>query len=139
MIVLDTNVLSELMKGESNVSVLDWTSKQAATSLYVTAVTQAEVLFGIGLMSAGKRRTGIEEAANAMFSEDFQSRILTFGSDAATEYARIAVSRRQLGRPISQFDAQIAAICRSTGASLATRNVSDFEHCGVTLVDPWQA
>ena len=139
MIVLDTNVLSELMKGESNVSVLDWTSKQAATSLYVTAVTQAEVLFGIGLMPAGKRRTGIEEAANAMFSEDFQSRVLTFGSDAATEYARIAVSRRQLGRPISQFDAQIAAICRSTGASLATRNVSDFEHCGVTLVDPWQA
>lgn len=139
MIVLDTNVLSELMKADPDPSVLEWTSKQAATSLYTTVVTQAEVLFGIGLMPEGKRRKDVEDAANAMFSEDFQSRILVFGSDAASEYAAIAVSRRQSGHPISQFDAQIAAICRSTGAGLATRNTPDFADCGVSLVNPWEA
>ena len=139
MIVLDTNVLSELMKGEPNTSVAKWTSNQAATSLYVTAVTQAEVLFGLRLLPKGKRRDGLEAAAHAMFAEDFQSRILAFGSDAATEYATIAVERRQLGQPISQFDAQIAAICRSTGAGLATRNVADFAHCGISLMNPWDS
>ncbi len=139
MIVLDTNVLSELMKGEPDSSVLEWTSNQAATSLYTTAVTQAEVLFGIGLMPEGRRRKEIEDAAHAMFSEDFQSRILAFGSDAASEYRTVAVSRRQSGHPISQFDAQIAAICRSTGASLATRNTPDFEGCSINLINPWQA
>ena len=101
--------------------------------------TPQEVLFGIGLMPEGRRRKETEDAAHAMFSEDFQSRILAFGSDAASEYRTIAVSRRQSGHPISQFDAQIAAICRSTGASLATRNTPDFEGCSINLINPWRA
>lgn len=91
------------------------------------------------LLPAGKRRSAFETAANAMFREDFAGRILPFGSDAAHPYARIAVERRRAGRPISHFDAQIAAIARSTGAAVATRNVSDYEGCGVKLINPWEA
>ncbi|MGH9389668.1 MAG: VapC toxin family PIN domain ribonuclease, partial [Vicinamibacteria bacterium] len=85
----------------------------------------------------GRRRRAFEEAAEAMFREEFGGRVLSFGSDAALPYAQIAVARRRAGRPISQFDAQIAAIARSSGAAVATRNLADFEGCGVDLVNPW--
>jgi toxin FitB len=111
---------------------------QPAASLYTTSITQAEILHGLMLLPAGKRRAAIEAAATAMFEEDFAGRILAYGSDAALPYARIAAERRRFGRPISQFDAQIAAIARVTGATLATRNVADFAGCGVKVVDPWQ-
>lgn len=87
----------------------------------------------------GKRRSAFEAAAEAMFRDDFAGRVLPFGSDAAPLYAQIAVARRRAGPPISHFDAQIAAIARLTGATVATRNVSDFEGCGVKVVDPWSA
>ncbi len=138
MIVLDTNVLSELMKGEPAESVVAWVAAQPTSRLFVTAINQAEILYGIGLLPDGRRRSAIEAAAKAMFEEDFGSRVLAFGSDAAEAYADIAAARRRQGRPIPQFDAQIAAIARSTGAALATRNVADFDGCGVTLVDPWR-
>lgn len=137
MIVLDTNVLSELMKAEPAENVSEWAGSQPASSLFITAVTQAEILYGIHLLPNGRRRNSIANAAKAMFDEDFNDRILTFNSDAAAAYADIAVTRRNKGRPISQFDAQIAAIARSTGAALATRNVSDFEHCEIELINPW--
>lgn len=139
MIVLDTNVLSELMKPAPAASVARWMAEQPATSLYTTSVTQAEILHGILLLPAGKRRNALEAAAQSMFSEDFGGRILAFGADAARPYAQIAVERRRAGRPISHFDAQIAAIARSAGAALATRNVADYEGCGVKVLNPWEA
>lgn len=139
MIVLDTNVLSELMRAAPSAAVVRWMAAQPAASLYTTSITQAEILHGIMLLPAGRKRAAVEAAAEAMFDEDFRGRILPFGSDAAREYARIAAARRRLGRPISAFDAQIAAIARSTASSIVTRNVTDYADCGVMLIDPWQA
>jgi toxin FitB len=137
MIILDTNVLSELMKAKPAKKVSEWAGSQPASSLFITAVTQAEILYGIRLLPDGRRRDSIAIAAKAMFDEDFNDRILAFNSDAAAAYADIAVIRRNKGKPISQFDAQIAAITRSTGAALATRNASDFEDCEIELINPW--
>jgi hypothetical protein len=137
VIILDTKVVSELKKAEPAASVREWVASQPASRLFVTAVTQAEILYGIGLLPKGRRRNSIATAAQAMFDEDFNDRVLPFGSDAATIYADIAVVRRKQGRPISQFDAQIAAIARSTGGALATRNVGDFESCEIELINPW--
>ena len=138
MIVLDTNILSELMKPAPSERVVAWMAAQPAQSLYTTSVTQAEILHGVMLLPSGRRRKAFETAAEDMFREEFAGRVLAFGSDEALPYARIAVDRRRAGRPISQFDAQIAAIARSTGAAVATRNVTDFEGCGINLVNPWK-
>jgi predicted nucleic acid-binding protein len=137
MIVLDTNVVSELMRPTPAPAVLQWISGRAAASLYTTSVTQAEILHGVLSLPTGRRRRHIEAAAEAMFKEDFAGRILAFDSDAARPYAELVSERRRRGRPISQFDAQIAAIARVAGAVVATRNVADFENCGVSVVDPW--
>lgn len=137
MILLDTNVLSELMRPEPDARVLQWVGEQPAARVFTTSITQAEILHGILLLPAGKRRLAFDEAARAMFEEDFAGRVLAFGSDAALPYARIASDRRRAGRPISNFDAQIAAIAVAHGASVATRNVSDFEGCGIEVIDPW--
>ena len=137
MILLDTNVLSELMRAAPDLGVKQWVAAQTATTLYTTSITQAEILHGIMLLPAGKRRTAFEVAAAAMFSEDFDGRILPFGSDAAQSYAGIAARRQRAGRPISHFDAQIAAIALSSGAVIATRNVTDFEECGIKVLNPW--
>ena len=117
----------------------NWVAIQSAASLFTTTITQAEILHGVLLLPQGRRRDAIEAAADSMFEEDFAGRILPFGSHAAHAYAEIVVARRESGRPISQFDAQIAAIAHSTGAAVATRNVSDFEGCGIKVVDPWQS
>ena len=138
MIVLDTNVLSELMRSAPAESVMRWMAAQPAASLYTTSVTQAEILHGILLLPSGRRRNGFEAAAEAMFKEDFAGRILAFGSDAARLYASIAAERQRAGRPISHFDAQIAATARSAGAAIATRNVPDYDGCGVKVIDPWK-
>lgn len=137
MIVLDTNVISELMRREPAGVVVRWVDERPTPGLYTTSVTQAEILHGIMLLPKGKRREAIAAAATRMFEEDFASRVLPFGSDAARAYAEIAATRRRAGRPIAAFDAQIAAIARSVGAGLATRNVGDFEGCGIDVLDPW--
>jgi predicted nucleic acid-binding protein len=137
VIILDTNVVSELMRPAPAEKVIRWVASQTATSLYTTSITHAEILHGILLLPAGKRRKSFEQAAELMFDEDFAGRILPLGSDGASFYAEVATERLRRGRPISQFDAQIAAIARTTGAGLATRNVSDFDHCGIDVVDPW--
>ena len=138
MIVLDTNVLCELMKARPAAGVVRWIGAQPPASLFTTSITQAEVLHGVMLLPAGRRRDALEAAAEAMFREEFAGRVLPFGADAAPRYARIAVARQRAGRPISHFDAQIAAIAASAGASVATRNVADFELCGVKVIDPWE-
>src|SRR5579863_3110413 len=131
MIVLDTNVLSELMKASPSRQVMTWWNRHLPPELFVTTVTEAEILFGIELLPKGKRRTGLESAATEMFGGDFDGRVLPFDSEAAREFARIVAMRRAGGRPISHPDAQVAAIARSRGAAVATRNTGDFEDCGI--------
>ncbi len=137
MILLDTNVLSELMRLAPEAAVERWLAGQPAASVFLSAVTEAELRYGVALMPAGRRRSELAAAIEAMLAEDFSGRILPFDSQAAIAFAGIAAERRRSGRPISQADAQIAAIARSRGAVLATRNVADFDGCGVGIVDPW--
>ena len=139
MTILDTNVLSEVMRPLPTAKVLRWLATHSASRLFTTTITQAEILYGLELLPKGKRRAALQSAVEAMFAEDFAGRILPFDSDAARVFPQIAASRRALGRPITQWDAQIAAIARSRGASLATRNTGDFEHCGITVLNPWSA
>ncbi len=137
MIVLDTNVVSELMRDSPQQAVLTWLRAQPATGLFVTTVTEAEILTGIALLPDGRRQRGLSAAAARVFAVLFVGRILVFDSDAANIYAEIFAQRYASGRPISQADCQIAAIARSREASIATRNVRDFEGVGVELIDPW--
>ena len=137
MIVLDTNVISELMRAEPNGHVLDWLVRQPIAGLFTTTLTQAEIFYGLQLLPEGRRREDLIAAARPIFEVEMAGRILPFDSDAALAYAELAVHRRQIGQPISQIDGQIAAITRSRGAHLATRTVRDFVGCGITLIDPW--
>jgi predicted nucleic acid-binding protein len=137
MTILDTNVLSEVIRSVPAAAVLRWLSTHPASGLFTTTITQAEILYGLALLPKGKRRAALQSAAETMFEEDFAGRVLPFDSDAARAFAHIAASRRASGRPIPQWDAQIAAITRSRGAAPATRNTGDFEHCGITLLNPW--
>ena len=138
MIVLDTNVLSELMRSQPSVRVVTWFARQQPAELFTTSVTEAEIFYGIELLAAGKRRKGLLEAAETMFTKVFAGRILAFDSDAARAFARLAANGRALGRPRSQADTQIAAIAQAHGAKVATRNAADFSDCGLDLVDPWK-
>ena len=135
--ILDTNVLSELLRAEPAPAVLAWFAAQPVESLFVSAVTQAEMMLGARVLPMGKRRTALERALSVMFDEDFSGRILPFDSRSVPAYVDIVSERRSLGRPFLQFDAQIAAIARKAGAKLATRNTVDFARCGIALVDPW--
>ena len=135
--LLDTNVLSELLRARPEPAVLAWFAVQAPDSLVVSAVTQAEMLLAARLLPAGQRRQQLQEALEAMFREDFSGRVLPFDTAAAADYADVVHARRNAGRPISQFDAQIAAIALCRGAGLATRNVADFEGCGLAVDNPW--
>jgi predicted nucleic acid-binding protein len=138
IIILDTNIVSEPMLPSPSATVLAWWSKQLPGSLFITTVTVAEVLYGIELLPHGKRRGALLEGAERMFRKILAGHILPFDEDAAGAFAEIAAARRSQGRPIAEFDAQIAAIARSRGALLATRNTTDFEGCGVRLTNPWQ-
>jgi predicted nucleic acid-binding protein len=139
MIVLDTNVVSELMRAEPAAVVRAWANAQPGTNIFTTTVTQAEILYGLAVLPDGKRLVASLKAAQLMFDGVFAGRVLPFDEGAAKAFAEITASRRLAGRPISQFDAQIAAIARSRGADLATRNVRDFIDCGVAVIDPWAA
>ncbi len=139
MILLDTNILSELMRPAPSPAVMSWLAAQPASSLFISAVTEAELRYGVLLLPEGRRRADLMAALEAMLAEDFAARILPFDSAAAVAFAVIASSRRQAGKPISQFDAQIAAIVKSRGAALATRNVADFAECEVEIINPWTA
>ncbi len=137
MILLDTNILSELMRPAPEKRVEHWLADQPDASVFISAITEAELRYGVALLPPGKRRSILAAVIEDMLNEDFTGRILPFDSAAAVAFAEIAANRRQAGRPIAQADAQIAAIARSRGAALATRNVPDFEGCGVDVVNPW--
>ena len=137
MFVLDTNVVSEFMRDSPNPEVLAWLDAQFTGTLFVTAITEAEIRTGIAILPSGERQRGLDAAAERAFSVLFSERVLSFDSDAARAYAVIASSRRAAGHPIGQADCQIAAIARSQGASVVTRDVEDFEGCGIEIVDPW--
>jgi toxin FitB len=137
VIILDTNVISEMMEESPAVQVGSWLDAQPLSTLFTTSVTQAEILYGIEILPHGRRRTALARVAARMFSEKFGDRILAFGADASRLFAEIAASRRRAGQPISQFDCQIAAIARLHDATLATRDTQDFRDCGLSLIDPW--
>jgi toxin FitB len=139
MLILDTNVISETMQPLPSHRVMEWWAHQQAGELFITTVTVAEILYGIELLPPGKRRTTLLEGAERMFGKVLGGHILSFDEDAAREYPEIAAGRRTQGRPIAEFDAQIAAITRSRRAILATRNTADFEGCGIRLANPWAA
>jgi toxin FitB len=137
MIVVDTNVLSEMMKPLPSAQVVRWMNTWPVLRLYTTTIPAAELLYGLHLTPSGKRRNVLRQEIKNTLEKDFSGRILTFGLDAARAFADIASQRRRMVRPIMEMDAQIAAIARSQGAAIATRNISDFQDCGVPLIDPW--
>ena len=137
MIVLDTNVISELMRAEPHQGVFAWVAAQPRSTLYTTCINQAEILYGIAALPAGRRRDALAAAAEVIFEEDLAGRILPVDGKAAACYAGIAAARRLAGNPLEGFDALIAAAALAAGASVATRDVSGFEDCGLTIINPW--
>lgn len=137
MIVVDTNVISEAMKPVSDEGVARWLRRQPLDTLYVTAITKAELLYGLALMPDGKRKRHLAETIQLVLGRYVVNPILAFTDDAALPYARLSARRRLLGRPIREMDGQIAAIASLHGFAVATRNTGDFEDCGIRLVNPW--
>ena len=133
MIVLDTNVLSDLMRPSPSGTVVRWLDNQLSSNVALTTITVAEVLYGIERLPAGKRRSSFAEAAADLFENEFAGRILPFCIQSAACYA----SAEQQGRSVSMADTQIAAICITHNATLATRNIRDFENFPVALINPW--
>ena len=125
------------MRPAPDPAVASWVAERATSGLFLTAVTEAELRFGLAVMPPGKRRKGLATGLERMLETGFANRILPFDSGAAHAYAGIAAARRRQGRPIAQADCQIAAIARSRGMAVATRNVRDFEDMGIEIFDPW--
>jgi predicted nucleic acid-binding protein len=137
MIVLDTNVLSEGLRPQPSVKVMRWMQSEPVTALFTTTITEAEMFYGAALLPDSRRRQSLEVVLTQLFLGQFAGRILPFDSAAAREFVDIAATRRRAGRPIGEADGRIAAIARSRGASLATRDIGDFVGCGLSLIDPW--
>ena len=137
MIVIDTNVVSQAMRLTPEPAVMAWFSGQDSAELYLTAVSEAELRAGAAILPAGQRRDRLAAEIDAVIGEDFAGRVLPFDSAAARAYAAIAAARRSAGRPILEADCQIAAIARAREAAVATRNIGDFAHCGIAVIDPW--
>ena len=137
MIVLDTNVVAELMRAAPAPAVLAWLQQSSGTGLYTTSVTVAEIRYGVARLPDGRRKHDLQQAANEIFAA-FPRQVLPFDLAAATAYADLVAGREKDGNPISGFDGQIAAICRSQAVTLATRNTDDFVDTGISLIDPWQ-
>jgi toxin FitB len=137
IILLDTNVISELMRPYPDQMVLAWFDAHSDSDLWTSAVVIAELLSGIDLMPVGRKERALREQVEGMIAEDFPSRILDFELEAARQYGQVVASRQRIGRPINEMDAQIAAIARVHGAILATRDTDDFLECDVPLINPW--
>ena len=137
MIILDTNVISELLRPSPQAKVVSWVAAQNSTEVYLTTIIEAELRYGVAILKKGKRRKVLEAAIESILQEDFQGRILGFDSLAAKAYAVIAAERRAVGRTISTPDCQIAAIGRARKAAIATRNVKDFAESGIFVINPW--
>ena len=137
MIVLDTNVVSELMRNMPDENVVQWVDRHPVNDVFLTAVTAAELLFGVERLPDGHRKGVLMVKVAELLAEDFDGRILPFGTAAAAHYAQVSAARERDGRPISMADAQIAAICLHHNAGLATRNIKDFIDTGVRVLNPW--
>jgi toxin FitB len=137
MILLDTNVISELMRPDPDQTVLAWFDAHSDGDVWTSAVVIAELLSGIDLMPMGRKQRALREHVEGMIAEDFLGRILDFDLDAARQYGQVLAARQRMGRPIDEMDAEIAAVARVHGATLATRNTNDFIECGLTVVNPW--
>ncbi|RLE27273.1 MAG: VapC toxin family PIN domain ribonuclease [Acidobacteria bacterium] len=138
MILLDTNIVSEVMKPAPEGSVLQWLDHQETEELYLSTITIAEINFGIRVLPYGKRRHTLADRFENFVAKGFDQRILSFDTKAAHLFAEIMGRRRELGRPMSFPDGQIAAIARSHHFALATRNVNDFKHCGIDILNPFE-
>lgn len=137
MIILDTNVISELARINPEPNVVTWLDSLPAAEMATTAITAAELLYGVARLPDGRRRAALAETIEALINDDFRGRVEPFDSLAAQQYATVVVGREKKGRPISTADAQIAAICRVHSATLATRNTGDFTDTGIDLINPW--
>jgi toxin FitB len=138
VILLDTNVISELVRTVPDDKVLAWFEYNAAIPMYVSTITEAELWLGVYSLPVGKRRSIIESCISEILKTDFAGHIVQFDSQSALVYGQLYGKRKALGKPISREDCQIAAIAQVHRLKLATRNVSDFEHCDITLINPWQ-
>jgi toxin FitB len=137
--LLDTNVVSELLRPMPDPRAIGWFSAHPTSRLFLSTLSEAELLLGVALLPEGKRRSVLAAAVEAILAEEFSGRILAFDRTAAQCYAAIIASRRVAGRPISAFDGQIASIALANDLSVVTRNVRDFAGCGIGIIDPWQA
>jgi len=137
VIILDTNVLSELIRPRPNPAVVEWIDRQNASDVRITAITAAELRAGVALLPVGRRRSDLQLHIEALLDETFAGYVLPFDDQSATPYAEIVSGRRNQGRPIAFQDAQIGAICLRHRMTLATRNTRDFEDAGIDLIDPW--
>jgi predicted nucleic acid-binding protein len=138
MFVLDTNVLSAIMGSRPVPEVAAWLAAQPEERLYTTAVCKAEILAGVEVLPEGRRRHALEAAAQAIFDNGFDGRILPFDEKAADLYAEIFAARKRAGKPTATTDLMIAAVARATDAIMVTRNTADFADCGLTLINPWE-
>ena len=137
MILLDTNVVSALMRRDVDPIVVAWLDSLPAESIWTTSVTVFEVRFGLEILESGRRRRLLEQAFSTALAEDFQGRVLSFDEAAAEAAGRVAAERRRAGRSVEIRDVQIAGIALARRATLATRNIRHFEELGLTLIDPW--
>jgi predicted nucleic acid-binding protein len=137
VVILDTSVLSELSRQVPSENVVAWLDAQPADETATTAVTVAEILYGVARLPEGRRKAGLAEAVQGMLEDDLHGRVEPFDVTAAALCAAIVSGRERIGRPISMADAQIASICRKLRATLATRNARDFEGTGIDVIDPW--
>jgi predicted nucleic acid-binding protein len=138
IIVVDTNVVAELMKVSPVQAVVSWMNSQESSTLFLTAVTIGEIGYGLRVMPQGRRRLQLEQGFERVLAEAFAGRILAFDEEAARHYAEVMGRRKEIGRPLSALDGQIASIARAKGCAVATRNVRDFVECGVEVVNPFE-
>ena len=139
MILLDTNVVSEVMKTQPAEAVVAWLNSQDSERLYVSAITIGEITYGLRILPDGKRRSGLRERFERFVALAFDQRVLSYDESAARVYGELMGDRKELGLPMSVPDGQIAAIARLNHLAVATRNVLDFEHCGIDVLNPFEA
>lgn len=138
MILLDTNVVSEVMKSRPVEAVVAWLNEQQSEKLYVSAITIGEIAYGLRILPDGKRRAGLRERFERFVALAFEQRVLAYDESAARIYGELMGDRKELGYPMSVPDGQIAAIARLNHLAVATRNVQDFENCGIEIVNPFE-
>lgn len=139
MIVVDTNVVSEMMRAEPAPAVVSWLNGQEASSLFLTTITIGEIGYGLRILPQGKRRLLLEQGFERLLAEAFAGRVLAFDEEAARHYAEVMGRRKEMGRPLSILDGQIASIARANGCAVATQNVRDFVECGVDVINPFES